>query len=134
VFCRRFVAQLRPLAHENIVFVSMADPAEAEEFKAKILSPHRFVCDPGARLYEAFGLGRGKIGEMLNLRTLAQGAAATFQGHGMGRPVGDPWRMPGVFVIDRGGRIAWSHRSRDASDNPPVAAVVAALEKARSGG
>jgi hypothetical protein len=130
VFCRRYVSQFRPFSGENVVFVCQEGPEEAERFKRRMRSPHRFVCDPEARLYEAFGLGRGTVGQMLNLRTLAQGAVATLQGHGFAPPSSDPWRMPGVFVVSPNGELAWSHRSRDAADNPPVSKVLAALEKA----
>ncbi|MCW5939841.1 MAG: AhpC/TSA family protein [Fimbriimonadaceae bacterium] len=130
VFCRRYVAQLRPLADENIVFVGMAGVEETDRFRRRMRSPHRFVCDPEAKLYEAFGLCRGSVGQMLNLRTLTQGAVATLQGHGFAPPTSDPWRMPGVFVVATSGEIVWSYRSRDASDNPPASSVLAALKQA----
>ncbi len=92
-------------------------------------SPHRFVCDPEARLYEQFGLARGTTKQMFSGRVFAAGVVATLEGHRVGRPIGDPWRMPGVFVLaPEDGEVVWAHRSRDASDNPPVSEIGRALQ------
>jgi peroxiredoxin len=41
--------------------------------------------------------------------------------------LGDGVAAPSVFVIDAGGRIVWSYVGRNASDRPPVDAVLAQL-------
>jgi peroxiredoxin len=100
-----------------IAFVAMATPDEAEAFRVKARSPHPFLCDPDRALYRAFDLGAGSGKQMFGPRVFARGFGATLRGHWVGKPIGDPWQMPGVFLIERDGTISWEYRSGDASDN-----------------
>jgi peroxiredoxin len=127
-FCREQVSQLRSHKNWNITLCSMASPEEAEEFRQKLSSPHPFICDPDQELYQAFGLKRGKAKQMFNPRVFMRGFGATFQGHLVGKPIGDPWQMPGVFLIEPDGTIAWHYRSVDASDNAPPELIKQHLE------
>ncbi len=106
----------------------MATPAQAEEFREKIGSPHVFVCDPDQILFRAFGLGRGTLGQMFNPRVFARGFGAMLQGHGVGKPVGDPMQMPGAFRIEPNGEITWAYRSVDAADNPKDSVLESVLQ------
>ena len=49
-----------------------------------------------------------------------QGALATVEGRiegaPLGKPVGDPWQMPGLFVIARQGTIKYAYYSTHAGD------------------
>lgn len=118
VFCREQVGQLRVHPNLNVAFVAMATPEQARDFKTKTRSPHPFVCDPERDLYEAFGLGRGDLKQMMNPRVFSRGFGATLRGHFVGLPIGDPWQMPGVFAIEPDGEVSWEYRSVDMSDNP----------------
>ena len=69
----------------------------------------RAVADPDCTLYEAFGVGRGGLGELFGPAVMACGFRAIRSGHGVGKVQGDPWRMPGFFLV-RDGEIAWEHR------------------------
>ena len=127
-FCMEYVGELAQHPDLNVVFVSLGDRLESDEFQRKMKSPHRFISDPGATLYKAFGLGRGKVAQMFGPRMFVRGAQAVMKGHGVvGRPVGDPWQMPGVFVLEPGGTVVWEYRSKDAADNPEIPVLRAAL-------
>lgn len=78
-----------------------------------------FIClsDPEKEAYRAFGLERGGLREMFGLKGWIQGFEATLAGHTLGRPIGDPWQMPGVF--DREGVVRYTHYAKKAPDNPP---------------
>lgn len=115
-FCREHVADLRSLPPEKVVFVAMSTAKEAAQFRQKMRSPHRFVCDPEAKIYDHVGLGRGTVGQMFGLKVWVRGAQAVAKGHGVGPPVGDPWRLSGTFVVNSVGVVTWAHQSRDASD------------------
>lgn len=117
-FCREHVAQLRLHPKLNVVFVAMGSVEQTADFKRKMRSPHAFICDPDRELYRAFGLGRGDGKQMFNPKVFARGFGATLRGHFVGLPVGDPWQMPGVFLIETTGDVSWAYRSVDASDNP----------------
>lgn len=118
VFCKEHVAQLRLHGDLNVVFVSMGNQEQTRAFRERFRSPHRFIVDPSTALYQAFGLGRGTGKQMFNTKTFSRGFGAVLRGHFVGMPVGDPWQMPGVFVINPAGEITWEYRSVDAADNP----------------
>ncbi len=42
---------------------------------------------------------------------------------------GNPYQLGGVAIAKIGGEIAYLHRSTDASDNPPVEELLAALDQ-----
>ncbi len=128
-FCREHVAQLRVHHSLNIAFVGMGSPEQTTEFKRKSRSPHVFICDPEKRVYKAFGLERGEARQMFNPKVFSRGFGATLRGHLVGAPVGDPWQMPGVFLIEPTGEISWEYRSVDASDNPDAGKILTQLEK-----
>lgn len=72
--------------------------------------------DPGGRLYGAFGLGRGSALQLFSSGVLSRGLPALLR-HGVGRPQGDPLRMPGAFLLENG-RIVGAHRHREISERP----------------
>lgn len=76
------------------------------------------VSDPGQDLYRAFGLRRGRFGQLFHPKVLWRGlVAALFRGHGVGRPVGDALQMPGAFLV-RDGEVLRAFRHSTAADAP----------------
>lgn len=134
VFCREQVKELADFPEWNVAFVSMAEPDEAARFKEKLKSPHVFLCDPEAALYERFRVGRGGLRQMFGGQNFRRGMEAMRKGAGVGAPVGDPWRLGATFVLDGSGAIRWEHRNMDASDNVLTRDIGSALERAGSGG
>jgi hypothetical protein len=81
------------------------------------------ISDPSRRLYAAFGLERGTIGQLFGLKVWVRGFyACLLAGHRLGRVVGDGMQMPGVFLIHRG-QIVRSFRHRTAADRPDYVAL-----------
>lgn len=101
----------------NIAFVGMGEPRQAQSFKGKLASPHPYICDPERQLYTAFNLGRGKAGQVVGPKMFLRGFGAVLRGQWVGLPIGDPWQMPGIFLIETDGRVSWEYRSSNASDN-----------------
>jgi hypothetical protein len=54
---------------------------------------------------------------MFGAATWTAGLRALRKGHFIGRPVGDPWMMPGMFLV-ADGAILWSHDFEHAGDHP----------------
>ena len=80
------------------------------------------IADPEGQLYRGFGLGKGKLGQLLGPSVWARGMQAFLRGHFVGRPQGDVTLMPGFFLVeDRS--ICWEHRSRHAGDHPDLGAL-----------
>jgi peroxiredoxin len=83
------------------------------------------ISQPQRELYRAFGLKRGTAGQVLGAGVWWRGVrAALVAGHGLGRPEGDPFQMPGAFVLHRGG-VAAAFRHHSSADRPDYLALVA---------
>lgn len=84
----------------------LGTPAEGDAFFEERWPEARAVSDPNQELYRAFGLGRGRIGQLFGPRVLWAGIKA--RRFGVGKPVGDPLVMSGWFLV-QGDRLTWSH-------------------------
>ncbi len=82
----------------------------------------RVVSDATKQFYTSFGLSRGTVAQLFGPGALARGLQATFKGHGIGRPVGDPLLMPGAFLVQQD-QILWQHTYRHMGDEPNFAHV-----------
>ena len=135
-FCREHVAQLdRESARFQQVgaklgLITVGQPGDTDEFCRNRLLYPAFVClsDPDKAAYSAYGLARGSGSELINSHVVSRGFQATLHGHFLGMPKGDPFQMPGLFIVDRTGIVRYAHRHRDVADNPPNAELFTALE------
>jgi hypothetical protein len=75
------------------------------------------IADPERHLYDAFGVERGGMAQMLGPAVVACGIRATLKGNLIGRKDGDPWTLP-TFVLVDGDRVLWRHDGRHAGDHP----------------
>lgn len=114
-FCREQVAALRLSPILGLVFVGMGEPDQTESFRKRMASEHPYICDPDRVLYQAFGLTRGRLSDVLGPKMFVRGFGATLRGHWVGVPIGDIWQMPGIFRIEVDGTISWEYRAADAS-------------------
>jgi len=80
------------------------------------------VADAPRRLYAAFGIGQGGKRQMFGLGVWLAGTRAALKGHAAGKAVGDPWTMPGLFLV-KGDAILWCHAFRHAGDHPNFALI-----------
>jgi peroxiredoxin len=111
----------------GVVLVGMGSPQECEQFRREQQVPFPIISDPDRRLYKAFQLQRMSALGMLSPALAVKGISAMARGHGLGRPVGDVRQLPGVFIVDSDGRIAWGHRPEDPAGHPAPATILAAL-------
>lgn len=112
----------------RIVAVSPAEGASAFAVCGMFDVTYACLGDPTGAAYDAFGLERGESSHLYNVRTLVRGFLAFLRGHRQGRRLGDPFRLPGAFIIDREGIVRWSWRGRDAADHPDAIRLLSALE------
>jgi hypothetical protein len=109
----------------------MGTPEEGQRFFDDRWPEARAVSDPEKSLYQELGLARGKPGQFFGLSVLRAGLRARRDGHSVGKVVGDPWMMPGWFLV-KDSKIAWSFRGQHAGDHPDyddVAATARALRE-----
>jgi peroxiredoxin len=103
----------------EIVVITQGNEKQTEEFCRDRRLPFPCLADPERRAFAAYSLGRGSLNQVLGPKVLLRGIQAALSGHGMGKPIGDAYQMPGVFIVDQSGTIRFIHRYRDSSDNPP---------------
>lgn len=131
-FCREALGDLarqRDLieaAGVRIVLVHMGDSdAVGKLIRRYGLTGVDRICDPGKKLYQAFGLKRGTpwqlFGPKVLWRALPEGALVR---HGIGHLAADSFQMPGIFLIDKSG-IVRRFRHRTAADRPDYAGICA---------
>ena len=97
------------------------------------------LVDPERVSYRAAGAKIATMYELLGPRVIARAVAWTIASRWrlgsiavhQGRPVDHPAQLGGVLVIARDGSIRYAHMSEDASDNPPVGEVLAAVRAIR---
>ena len=100
-----------------ILFFFQGSPEEGAAFFERFWPEARAVSDPERFFYGAFGIGRGRLGQLLGLRVIAAGLRAAFKGNWIGRPVGDPRVMPGLLLVEND-RVTWRHDFEHAGDRP----------------
>jgi peroxiredoxin len=124
-FCREAIGELREkrAAIEQdgarIVFVHMGSADEAERYFDKYgFENAQHVSDPDCLLYRHFSLERGSFGQLFGLKSWIRGfEAGILKGYGVGKLVGDGFRMPGVFLIYQG-KLLKAYRHSHAADRP----------------
>lgn len=109
----------------QVVLVGLGTHDQAEAFKKQFFLSFPIICDPEKKLYQAFGLGRGSVASMASPALLLTGLRTMLRGHTPGMPRDDIMQMPGVFLIDTSGNIRYAHYSKDPSDNPSIATLLA---------
>jgi hypothetical protein len=126
------VAELRASAEADpayppLLFFYQGSVADGEAFFASPWPAARAVADPDRHFYHGLGLLRGGMKEMFGPATWACGLRAVAKGHFIGRPKGDPWMMPGLFLVDGSRRLLWRHDFAHAGDHPDFRALPARM-------
>ncbi len=117
-------------SYPSILFFHQGSLADGQAFFGTYWPEARAVADPERRFYSAFGLSRGGIREMFGPGVWAAGLRAMLKGNMGGAPVGDPWAMPGLFLV-RENAVLWEHRYRHAGDHPDFSRIVERLSPGR---
>ncbi|MFQ3639160.1 MAG: SelL-related redox protein [Chloracidobacterium sp.] len=136
VFCREIVADLRDIAastpdYPPVLFFFQGTVEQGKTFFAGHWPEARAVSDTPLVFYKAFGIERGGWRELFGPEVWSCGLRAARKGHGIGFPVGDPFVMPGAFLVSPSGAILWGHDFKHAGDHPdwtslPVATTLSA--------
>ena len=112
------------------MLVHQGDASEGDALLEKRWPGALSISDPDRTLYTAFGLGRGSLGQLMGPGTWGAGIRALFKGHFVGKPVGDPLVLPGMFLVE-GNEILWSHDFAHSGDNPSAEIIGRAIQDAR---
>jgi peroxiredoxin len=118
-------------AGARLVLIGQATPRHAAHFRRRFGIELPVLADERRVSYKAVGAKVAGLRELLGPRVVAKGMIASAR-HGViqGRTIGHPAQLGGAVVIRRDGQVAWSHLSKDASDNAPPEQVLAAVRGA----
>lgn len=127
MFCREIVGDLRAAreaddAFPKVLFFHQGTVEQGDAFFFPRWPEVPAVADPDRAFYDAFGVEHGRWRTVLGARSIVRGVHAALKGNFVGLPVGDVWRMPGAFLIDRGA-IVWAHAPSHAGDHPDLTEV-----------
>lgn len=110
----------------QLAFVHMGNLQQGAEMLARygLTEAHQFS-DPKQELYRAFDLKRATLSQVFGAKVWLRGWDAFTKGHGVGAPIGDPFQMPGVFLLDNG-EIVREFRHQSAADQPDYEQLIGA--------
>ncbi|MEE2940771.1 MAG: AhpC/TSA family protein [Planctomycetota bacterium] len=103
--------------------VHQGSPEDGEKFLAKRWPEARAVSDPEKRLYLAFGLGRGTLGQLFGPSVWRSAIEAARFGMGLSWPVGDPFVLGGAFLV-RGAEVLDARPAANAGTVPDFEGLV----------
>jgi peroxiredoxin len=126
-------------AGARLVAIGQGTPEQAAKFKEDQGVEIQLLVDPERLSYQAAGAKIATRSELIGPRVIARALAWTITSRWrlgsiavhQGRLVDHPAQLGGVLVVARDGSIRYSHMSEDASDNPPVSEVLAAVQAIR---
>ncbi len=95
----------------------MGTPEEGERFFDERWPEARAVSDPEKTLFDAFGLERGSLGQLIGPKTWLAGFKA--RRHGVGLPKGDPRVLAGSFLV-RGAEVLESDLATNSASVPDL--------------
>ena len=109
------------------LFIHRASVEDGESFFATRFKTARAISDKDGFLFDAFGLNRGTLTQLLGPRAIWRAFGSMLKGHFVGKPTGNETQMPGAFLVHQR-KVLWEHRARHAGDQPDLAAAMRALK------
>jgi peroxiredoxin len=115
-----------------VLVIAQGEPKHIERYCNKLAPSLECLARDDTQAYSLYGLTQGGLKEMASLNTMANLVKLMGKGKGGGPAIGDVRMMPGTFLIDGDGTIAYAYYSKDISDHPSVEALLAAAEKIKA--
>jgi hypothetical protein len=110
------------LSSPDVLFVFPATVEEGADFFNEFWPEARGVSDPNGHLYQGMGVSKASLREMFGPGVWLRFLKAKRKGHSVGKVVGNPWLLPGLFLVHKG-EICWSWRCRNIADHPDFSAI-----------
>jgi peroxiredoxin len=114
-------------AGANVVTVSFGTPYWSQVWLQETKSPYPFLIDPEREAYHAYRL-KSSIFSSWSPANLWFYSKAVLHGRETFGKRGDPHQLGGDFIIDQYGIVRLAHPSRDPTDRPSVAKLLANLQ------
>ncbi len=110
------------------MLVSFGAPEVAKVWLEERCPSFRLLLDPERMAYRTYGLQRSWL-RSWNLKTLLRYIQLLSAGRKWRGIQGDSTQLGGDFVVDSKGILRLTYRSRDPTDRPPVADLLALLQQ-----
>ncbi len=128
IFCREMVRDLRKAKETiehfpNVIFVYQGSVQDGQVFFDRFWPGVAAIADTSKKLYQAFGIGSGSVNKLFGPMVWSCAIRAGIKGNGVGKPVGDVWTMPGMFLIQPSGVITWQHQFAHIGDHPDLKSI-----------
>ena len=114
----------------RLAFIGQATPKHAAHFQRRYAPDVDVLADESRETYKAMGIPRGSASQLVGPKSVLKGLSRGVTSGSLtvqGRILGDAAQLGATFIVLPGGEVAWSHVSKDASDNAEVKDVLAAL-------
>ena len=122
---RRQRAAIEESGTQIVLVHMMSDERAAAMFGKYGFGDVPRISDPDRKLYEAFELKRGGIGQVMGPRVWWKGFKSTIlKGHLPGKPGHDVFQLPGAFLV-MDGEIVRAFRPETSADHPDYAELAA---------
>lgn len=121
-------------AGARLAVIGQGTPAMARDFQRSLRVDLPILIDSEREAYRAAGTKQANVAELFSPAVVLRGVRAGLAGGlRQGRTAGDAAQLGGVLVVAPDGSIPYAHLAEDASDNPPNAEVIAAVEELAGG-
>lgn len=117
-------------AGADVALATMGTPEQVAAFRERYQLPFHCLSDVEGRAYRAYAVPRGRLGAVAGPAMWRRGWKALLR-HGAGKVIGDPYQLPGSFVIDTTGVIRKAHRAKSSADWPPNEELIDAIAAVR---
>lgn len=112
----------------QVAAVTMGKPEQSRKFREFYRLPFVLLSDPQQAAYRAYHVPRGNLLSVAGPSMWAAGAQSLLK-RGVGQIIGDPYQLPGSFVIDRTGKVAYAHYGRTSADVPSNQELIGVLNR-----
>ena len=111
LFSREWLAEIQSSAASDpsfpaVLYFHLGTVEQGDAFFEPSAPGARAMADPNRFFSKALGVPTASPLQLLDPRVWACGLRATRQGHKQGKPVGDPFVMPALFLIE-GNQVTW---------------------------
>jgi len=117
----------------RLLGVSFEEPSKLLDYQERHRWPFPVLADPERKAYQSFALPKLKLWRVFSPSTLKFYRQLIRRGIKRERYDGaDIFQSGGDFLLDRDGKILFSHRSKDPADRPTVAELLQQIDRLRS--
>jgi len=125
-FCRQSLARLENHRDElaaaglQVINIAMGEPKHIKRYCGNLAPNLDCLGRTDDQIYRAYGLREGQLNELANINVAKSAMGEFLRGNIGGVPSGNMRMMPGTFIIDRDGSIAYTYYSEDIADHPSI--------------